>query len=152
LFPGNVQEGLIHVEYILQRLREILAEFAPCQGLPGTLNVILEEIAQVPRQARKKGGGDVVLAGERLEGDSFPQDGIYENGKKRLTQDVEDIRGVGIKPSTTACTDQTLGMFTVRGILTVFPDYGGRTGQIGTFQHKRDENIYKLRGARSSWL
>jgi len=33
-------------------------------------------------QVRKKGGGDVVLAGERLEGYSFPQNRVYKFRKK----------------------------------------------------------------------
>jgi len=103
-------------------------------------------------QARKKGGGDVVLAREDLKGRPFAQDEIHELWKKRLAQDMEDIRGVGIEAPATACTDQTLRMFAVGGILTVFPDHGGRTNQIRTFQYKLDENTYKLRGPRSSWL
>jgi hypothetical protein len=60
-----------------------------------------------------------------------------------LAQDVEDIGGVGIKMPATAGADQTLGMFAVGGISTVFPDHRGLAGEIGTFQYKRDENTYK---------
>jgi hypothetical protein len=60
----------------------MLTQFAPCQGLFGTKGVVLDEIAQVMSQARKKGGGNVVVARQGLEGRPFTQDGVHELRKK----------------------------------------------------------------------